>query len=224
MSLKPNLFREFRSNSGRLQPTTNDYKHLNPFTNESKCLITGSIANFTVILSRNVENKFLVDYIINSNFKPNFDMIEKGIQAPDFSYAGADGKERKLSDLKGRRVVLYFYPKDSTPGCTAEACDFRDNYHMWIKKGYEVIGISADSEASHQKFAEKYSLPFPLVSDPEKEIIKAYGVWGPKKFMGRTFDGILRTTFLIDAEGKIEEVITKVDTKASTAQILELLK
>lgn len=150
--------------------------------------------------------------------------MEKGMQAPDFSYTDSDGKQRKLSDLKGRRVVLYFYPKDLTPGCTAEACDFRDNYVMWQKKGFEVIGISADSEASHRKFAEKHSLPFPLVADTDKTIIKAYGVWGPKKFMGRTFDGILRTTFLIDAEGRIEDVITKVDTKASTAQILEFLK
>lgn len=150
--------------------------------------------------------------------------MEKGMQAPDFSYTDSDGKQRKLSDLKGRRVVLYFYPKDATPGCTAEACDFRDNYVMWQKKGFEVIGISADSEASHRKFAEKHSLPFPLVADTDKTIIKAYGVWGPKKFMGRTFDGILRTTFLIDAEGRIEDVITKVDTKASTAQILEFLK
>jgi len=150
--------------------------------------------------------------------------MEKGMQAPDFSYTDSDGKQRKLSDLKGRRVVLYFYPKDATPGCTAEACDFRDNYVMWQKKGFEVIGISADSEASHRKFAEKHALPFPLVADTDKTIIKAYGVWGPKKFMGRTFDGILRTTFLIDAEGRIEDVITKVDTKASTAQILEFLK
>lgn len=150
--------------------------------------------------------------------------MEKGMHAPDFTFTDGEGKQRKLSDLKGRRVILYFYPKDSTPGCTAEACDFRDNYNMWLKKGYQVIGISADSEASHAKFAEKYSLPFPLVADTEKSIIKAYGVWGPKKFMGRTFDGILRTTFIIDAEGIIEEKITKVDTKASTAQILEFLK
>jgi peroxiredoxin Q/BCP len=150
--------------------------------------------------------------------------MEKGMQAPDFTFTDREGKQRKLSDMKGLRVILYFYPKDSTPGCTAEACDFRDNYGMWLKKGYEVIGISADSGTSHAKFAEKYSLPFPLVADTEKSIIKAYGVWGPKKFMGRTFDGILRTTFIIDAEGKIEEKITKVDTKASTAQILEFLK
>ena len=146
------------------------------------------------------------------------------MQAPDFTFTDREGKQQKLSDLKGRKVILYFYPKDSTPGCTAEACDFRDNYIMWQKKAYEVIGVSADSEASHAKFAGKHSLPFPLVADTEKTIIKAYGVWGPKKFMGRTFDGILRTTFIIDAEGKIEEKITKVDTKSSTAQILELLK
>ncbi|NCU32688.1 MAG: thioredoxin-dependent thiol peroxidase [Candidatus Moranbacteria bacterium] len=150
--------------------------------------------------------------------------MEKGMQAPDFTFTDREGKQKMLSDLRGRKVILYFYPKDSTPGCTAEACDFRDNYSMWLKKGYEIIGISADSDVSHVKFAEKYSLPFPLVADTEKSIIKAYGVWGPKKFMGRTFDGILRTTFIIDAEGIIEEKITKVDTKASTAQILEFLK
>jgi len=150
--------------------------------------------------------------------------MEKGMQAPDFTYTGNDGKQHQLSDLKGRKVILYFYPKDSTPGCTAEACDFRDHYEMWLKKGYEVIGISADSEASHLKFAEKYQLPFPLVADTDKTIIKAYGVWGPKKFMGRTFDGILRTTFIIDENGIIEEVISKVDTKASTDQILGIIK
>jgi peroxiredoxin Q/BCP len=171
-----------------------------------------------------VDNIFIEHNIININFKPNFEVMEKGLEAPDFSFTDKAGKKRKLSDYRGRKVILYFYPKDSTPGCTAEACDFRDNYNMWLKKGYEVIGVSADSESSHSKFAEKHSLPFPLVADTEKEVIKAYGVWGPKKFMGRTFDGILRTTFIIDENGIIEEKITKVNTKASTVQILDLIK
>jgi len=117
--------------------------------------------------------------------------------------------------------VLYFYPKDSTPGCTAQACNLRDNYDYLLKSGYVVLGISADGEKSHQRFIEKHGLPFPLIADKEKEIIKAYGVWGPKKFMGKTFDGILRTTFIIDGEGIIEEVIDKVNTKEHTKQILE---
>lgn len=151
-------------------------------------------------------------------------MVEKGTMAPDFGFSTADGKNMKLSDLRGNKVIVYFYPKDSTPGCTAEACDFRDNYSELLKKGFKVIGISADSEVSHGKFTVKYSLPFPLVADTEKVVIKAYGVWGPKKFMGRSFDGILRTTFVIDEAGIIEEVITKVETKASTQQILEKIK
>ncbi|PKP01066.1 MAG: thioredoxin-dependent thiol peroxidase [Bacteroidetes bacterium HGW-Bacteroidetes-6] len=151
-------------------------------------------------------------------------MIEKGTKAPDFAFTGSDGKTMNLSDLLGKKVVVYFYPKDSTPGCTAEACDFRDNYQMLLEKGFFVIGISADNMTSHIKFATKFDLPFPLVADTEKKIIQAYGVWGPKKFMGRSYEGILRSTFVIDEKGIVEEVITKVETKASTAQILELLK
>ncbi len=151
-------------------------------------------------------------------------MISKGTIAPDFSFIGKDGKAMNISDLRGKKVVVYFYPKDSTPGCTAEACDFRDNYELLMQKGFFVVGISADSEASHSKFAEKFALPFPLVADTDKKIIQVYGAWGPKKFMGRNYDGILRSTFIIDENGVIEEVITKVDTKASTAQIFELLK
>lgn len=173
---------------------------------------------------RNVENKipsFLENVVLLTKF---LSMIEKGTKAPDFAFTGKDGKTMNISDLRGKKVVVYFYPKDSTPGCTAEACDFRDNYEVLMKKGFFVIGISADSEASHIKFAEKFALPFPLVADTDKKIIQAYGVWGPKKFMGRSYDGILRTTLIIDEEGVVEEVITKVDTKASTAQIFELLK
>ena len=116
--------------------------------------------------------------------------------------------------------MLYFYPKDNTPGCTAQACNLRDNYDSLLSKGYKVIGISADTQQSHQKFIEKHSLPFPLIADTEKAIIKDYGVWGPKKFMGKSYDGIHRTTFVIDEQGIIEEIIEKVKTKEHANQIL----
>ena len=147
--------------------------------------------------------------------------LRKGDKAPEFIGKDQNGTEISLKEFRGKRVVLYFYPKDSTPGCTAQACNLRDNYDYLLKSGYVVLGISADSEKSHQRFIEKHGLPFPLIADKEKEIIKAYGVWGPKKFMGKTFDGILRTTFIIDGEGIIEEVIDKVNTKEHTKQILE---
>ncbi len=146
--------------------------------------------------------------------------LKLGDLAPQFSGKDQNGNVISLNDLKGKKVVLYFYPKDSTPGCTAQACNLRDNYNVLIEKGYFVIGVSADNQKSHQKFVEKHSLPFPLIADTEKEIIKSYGVWGPKKFMGRTFDGIHRTTFVIGEDGKIIEVIGKVDTKEHTKQIL----
>lgn len=117
--------------------------------------------------------------------------------------------------------MLYFYPKDDTPGCTAQACNFRDNYQKLGNAGYQVIGVSADDEKKHMKFTDKYELPFPLIPDTEKKIINAYGVWGEKKFMGRIFDGIHRETFVIDEDGKIEKVITKVKTKEAAEQILE---
>jgi len=146
--------------------------------------------------------------------------LKPGDLAPSFSGKDQDGNVISLNDFKGKKVVLYFYPKDSTPGCTAQACNLRDNYNALIEKGYVVIGVSADNQKSHQKFIEKYSLPFPLIADSEKEIIKSYGVWGPKKFMGKAFDGIYRTTFVIGEDGKIIEVIGKVDTKEHTKQIL----
>ena len=147
--------------------------------------------------------------------------LRKGDKAPEFIGKDQNGTEISLKEFRGKRVVLYFYPKDSTPGCTAQACNLRDNYDYLLKSGYVVLGISADSEKSHQRFIEKHGLPFPLIADKEKEIIKAYGVWGPKKFMGKNFDGIIRTTFIIDGEGIIEEVIDKVNTKEHTKQILE---
>lgn len=125
--------------------------------------------------------------------------------------------------FKGKRTVLYFYPKDDTPGCTANACNFRDNYASLTKKGFTIVGVSPDSEKSHDKFKAKYDLPFELVPDTDHSIAEAYGVWGRKKFMGREYDGILRTTFVIDDKGKIEAVIDKVDTKESTKQLLDTL-
>lgn len=147
--------------------------------------------------------------------------LKPGDKAPQFIGLDQDGKKVSLGNFLGKKVVLYFYPKDSTPGCTAQACDLRDNYQMLIGKGYIVVGISADSQKSHQKFIEKNNLPFPLIADTEKEIIKAFGVWGPKKFMGKTFDGIHRTTFVIDENGIIEEIIDKVNTKEHTTQIVK---
>jgi peroxiredoxin Q/BCP len=146
--------------------------------------------------------------------------LKKGDKAPQFIGEDQNGNTISLENLKGEKIVLYFYPKDNTPGCTAQACNLRDNYDILLSKGYKVIGISADTQKSHQKFIEKYNLPFPLIADTDKQIIKQYGVWGPKKFMGRTFDGINRTTFIINTEGNIEEVIEKVKTKEHTKQIL----
>lgn len=146
--------------------------------------------------------------------------LKKGDKAPKFIGEDQNGNTISLENFKGEKIVLYFYPKDNTPGCTAQACNLRDNYDMLLSKGYKVVGISADTQQSHQKFIEKYNLPFPLIADTDKQIIKQYGVWGPKRFMGRTFDGINRTTFIIDGEGNIEEVIEKVKTKEHTKQIL----
>jgi peroxiredoxin Q/BCP len=149
--------------------------------------------------------------------------LKEGDQAPQFEGIDQDGNSIRLSDFAGKKVVLYFYPKDNTPGCTAEACDFRDNNAELLKKGIQVIGVSADNEKSHKKFIEKFDLPFPLIADTERKTIEAYGVWGLKKFMGREYEGIHRETFVIDEEGKIAKIFTKVKTKAPTAQVLEAL-
>ena len=149
--------------------------------------------------------------------------LEKGDIAPDFKGVDQDGKSIQLSDFKGSKLILYFYPKDNTTGCTAEACDLRDNYKMWLTKGYKILGVSPDSQQSHQKFIAKYNLPFPLIADEDKTIIKAYGAWGPKKLYGREYEGLLRTTFVIDEKGLIEEVFAKVKTKDHTNQILETI-
>jgi len=150
--------------------------------------------------------------------------LKEGDKAPDFKAKDKDGKEISLKSLKGKKVVLYFYPKDDTEGCTKEACNFRDNYKGLIKKGFEVIGVSNDDEKSHGKFVKKYSLPFPLLADTDKKIVNDYGVFGPKKFMGREYDGIYRTTFVINEKGVIEKIIDKVDTANATEQLLESLK
>ena len=147
--------------------------------------------------------------------------LKEGDNAPEFKVTNELGEQMTLADFSGKKLVLYFYPKDSTPGCTAESCNLRDHYTDLKTKGFEVLGVSADNEASHQKFIKKHELPFHLLADTEKEVLNAYGVWGPKKFMGRTFDGIYRTTFVIDENGIIERIFTKVKTKEHTEQILE---
>lgn len=146
--------------------------------------------------------------------------LKAGDQAPDFSFTDSAGQNRTLAAYQGKKVILYFYPKDNTPGCTAEACNLRDNYNDLIDKGFEVIGVSADSEKSHAGFRAKYKLPFELIADPDKRILQDYGVWGEKKMMGRTYMGINRTTFVISEQGVIEQVYTKVNTKEHTEQIL----
>ncbi len=148
-------------------------------------------------------------------------MLQKGDKAPYFEGPDQDGNIIRLSDFTGRRLVLYFYPKDSTPGCTAEACDLRDNYERFLSQGYAVVGVSKDSAASHRKFIEKYSLPFPLISDPETVILQAYEAWGEKKNYGKVSMGTLRKTYVIDENGVITDIISKVDTKNHTAQILK---
>ena len=147
--------------------------------------------------------------------------LKVGDKAPEFTAKDNEGNSIKLIDYKGKKVVLFFYPKASTPGCTVEACNLRDNYTRFIDKGYDLLGVSADSAKRQQNFIDKYDLPFPLLADVEKTVINAYKVWGLKKFMGREYDGIHRTTFIIDEKGIIEEVITKVKTKEHSAQLLK---
>ena len=147
--------------------------------------------------------------------------LQAGDQAPDFTGTLQDGSTVSLSDYAGKKLVVFFYPKDDTPGCTAAACSLRDHFGDLKKEGYELLGISPDSPKKHLKFIDKYDLPMPLVADENHEIMDAFGVWGPKKFMGREYDGVHRTTFVIGGDGKIERVITKVKTKTHAAQILE---
>ena len=147
--------------------------------------------------------------------------LKSGDTAPEINSVDQNGEKITLAQYKGKKVVLYFYPKDMTPGCTAQSCNLTENYDQLQEQGYEVLGVSCDSIKRHQKFIEKYNLSFSLVSDEEKKVVEDYGVWGLKKFMGREYMGITRTTFIIDENGVIEEVIAKVDTKNHTSQILK---
>ncbi|WP_320815728.1 thioredoxin-dependent thiol peroxidase [Flavobacterium sp.] len=147
--------------------------------------------------------------------------LKIGDKAPNFSGLDQDGNQHSLSDYKGKKLVVFFYPKASTPGCTAEACDLRDNFERFIANNYSIIGVSADSAKRQANFIEKNSLPFPLLADEDKSVIEAFGVWGPKKFMGKEYDGIHRTTFVIDENSILTDVIEKVKTKAHAAQILD---
>jgi peroxiredoxin Q/BCP len=146
--------------------------------------------------------------------------LQPGDNAPEFTGTLQDGSTVSLSDYAGKKLIIFFYPKDDTPGCTAAACSLRDNFGVLQEKGYELLGVSPDKPAKHQKFITKHDLPMPLVADEEHEMMDAYGTWGPKKFMGREYEGVLRTTFVIDAEGKIDRVYTKVKTKVHAEQIL----
>lgn len=148
-------------------------------------------------------------------------MLKVGDKAPDFTVNDQDGNPVKLSSLHGKKVVLYFYPRDMTPGCTLEACNLRDNYNSMVKRGYEILGVSTDSEKSHKKFVEKETLPFRLLADTEKAIHNAYGTWVEKSMYGRKYMGTARITFVIDEKGRIEDIIDKVDTKNHVDQILE---
>jgi thioredoxin-dependent peroxiredoxin len=151
-------------------------------------------------------------------------VLKIGDLAPDFKGVDHLDQAISLAQFKGKKVVIYFYPKDDTPGCTAEACNLRDNYADLLSKGFEIIGISPDSVASHKKFADKYKLPFRLISDTEKSILKTYNAWGEKKMYGKSYEGVLRKTFIIGENQKIEQIIEKVDTKDHTNQIYKELK
>lgn len=150
--------------------------------------------------------------------------LKEGDKAPDFTAKDQNGKTISLSDYTGKDVILYFYPKDDTPGCTAEACNFRDNYHTLQQQGYIVLGVSTDDETSHQKFSSKYQLPFTLISDDDKKIVEAYGVWVEKNMYGKKYMGTARKTFVIGKEGNIRKILNKVDTANSSQQVLDALK
>jgi peroxiredoxin Q/BCP len=150
--------------------------------------------------------------------------LKEGDKAPDFTAKDQDGNIVSLSDFRGKNVILYFYPKDNTPTCTTEACNFRDNYQSLLSKGFAVIGVSTDTEKSHKRFEKKFSLPFPLIADPDRKIVEQYGLWAEKMLFGRKYMGTLRTTFVIDPKGKIIAVIDKVDSKNSSQQVIDLLQ
>ncbi|RIH64351.1 thioredoxin-dependent thiol peroxidase [Mariniphaga sediminis] len=147
--------------------------------------------------------------------------LKVGSKAPDFSGVNQEGEKVGLSDFSGKKLVLYFYPKDNTPGCTAESCNLNENYDVWLEKGFEVLGVSPDSVKSHQKFRDKYGLKFDLIADTDKNIAQAYGVWAEKSMFGKKYMGILRTTFVVDENGIIREIFDKVKTKDHTDQIFK---
>ncbi len=149
--------------------------------------------------------------------------LKVGDKAPLFTGTNQDKEQVSLTDFSGKNLILYFYPKDNTPGCTEESCNLSDNYENWLNKGYEVIGVSPDSVRKHQNFIKKFGLKFDLIADTEREIIEAYGVWGEKMMFGKKYMGVLRTTFVIDSKGVIKEIFTKVDTKDHTNQVIEVL-
>ena len=149
--------------------------------------------------------------------------VKEGDLAPAISAVDQNGEKITLKEYQGKKVVLYFYPKDNTPGCTAESCDLRDNYSRFLEQGFEIIGISADSEKSHRKFISKFALPFRLISDTDKKVLQDYGAWGEKKLYGKSYMGILRKTFIIDEKGYVEKIIEAVKTKEHSKQIFEEL-
>ena len=150
--------------------------------------------------------------------------LKEGDLAPGFTANDQNGQPVSLSDYRGKDIILYFYPKDDTPGCTTESCNFRDNYQGLVSKGFEVIGVSVDDEKSHQKFISKYQLPFTLLADTDKKIVEAYGVWVEKNLYGKKYMGTARKTFVIGQDGKIKKIIDKVDTKNSSQQVMDLIK
>ncbi|HAQ37884.1 MAG TPA: thioredoxin-dependent thiol peroxidase [Saprospiraceae bacterium] len=150
--------------------------------------------------------------------------LEKGDKAPDFTGTDDQGNVVKLKDFKGKKLILFFYPKDNTPGCTAEACNLQENYEYWHDQGYSILGISPDSVESHRKFKAKFNFKYMLISDPEKEIMKTYGTYGPKMMYGKEVTGVLRTTFIVDESGIINHIFKKVDTKNHSEQIIKSLK
>jgi len=150
--------------------------------------------------------------------------LKEGDKAPNFTAKDQNGKTVSLSDYKGKDVILYFYPQDNTPTCTNEACNYRDNYQSLVSKGFEVIGVSPDNEKSHKKFEAKFSLPFTLIADTDRSIVEAYGLWAEKTTFGRTYMGVLRTTFVIDKKGVIKKIIDKVESKNASQQVLDVLQ
>ncbi|HKI87629.1 MAG TPA: thioredoxin-dependent thiol peroxidase [Draconibacterium sp.] len=149
--------------------------------------------------------------------------LKVGDKAPAFEGINQEGKKVSLNDFSGKKLILYFYPKDNTPGCTAESCNLNENYDAWLKKGFEVVGVSPDGVKSHQKFRDKFGLKFNLIADTEKEILQAYGAWGEKSMYGKKYMGVLRTTFIINEQGVIQEIFEKVETKDHTNQILKTI-